>query len=144
MMPDRRKEVKKRFIEVFKKEANVSAACQVVGIAPKTAYEWRKVDKNFAEEWDDALNVSNDIIRKTIFGRAVDGWEEPLVSAGKIVRDEYGNPMTVKKYSDPLLQFLAKSRMPEFREKQSVDVNGSMKIVTEWGNSAVEDDDESK
>jgi len=141
MQPDKKKEAKKKFIEVFKKEANVSVACQASGIARKTAYQWRKEDNKFAEEWDSSVEVSNDVIRKAIFWRAVDGWEEPLVSAGKVVRDEYGDAMHVRKYSDPLLQFLAKSRMPEFREKQNVDVSGSLKIATEWGNALVDEDD---
>jgi len=142
MQPHERKQVKNKFIEALKKEANVTTACQVAGIDRKTSYRWRKDDSKFAEEWDSAVEVSNDVIRRAIFGRAVDGWEEPLVSAGKIVRDEYGNPMGIRKYSDPLLQFLARSRMKEFREKQELDVTGSMKIFTEWGNSALEDEDD--
>jgi len=142
MQPYERKEVKRKFIEAFKREANVLTACQISGISRKTAYQWRKDDSRFAEEWDSSVEVSNDVIRRAIFHRAVDGWEEPLVSAGKIVRDEHGSPMDIRKYSDPLLQFLAKSRMKEFREKQELDVTGSMKIFTEWGNSALEDEDD--
>ncbi len=49
--------------------------------------------------------------------RAVEGIEEPLVSAGKLVRDDHGQPIWVRRYSDNLLLGLLKARRPPRREK---------------------------
>ena len=49
--------------------------------------------------------------------RAVEGTQEPLVSAGRIVRDDDGRPIAVRRYSDNLLLALIKARRPPRRER---------------------------
>ena len=45
------------------------------------------------------------------------GVPEPLVSAGKLVRDDDGQPIMVQRYSDNLLLALIKARRPPRRER---------------------------
>lgn len=44
---------------------------------------------------------------------------EPLVSAGKLVHDDNGQPITVQRYSDNLLIALLKARRPPRRERSA-------------------------
>jgi hypothetical protein len=43
--------------------------------------------------------------------------QEPLVSAGKLVRDDDGQPITVRRYSDNVLLALLKAHRPPRRER---------------------------
>lgn len=69
-----------------------------------------------------AEQIANDRLRREILRRGVEGWLEPQFSAGK-------NMGNVRKYSDTLLIFLAKARMAEFKEKQTLDVNTTNRTV---------------
>lgn len=129
MNAQKRKEAKETFLACLRLDANVSLACDKAEISRQGAYLWREKDPEFARAWDDAVERSNDVIRRAIFQRAVEGWEEPLVSMGKALVDEDGKPLTIRKYSDSLLQFLAKSRMLEFRDKQQVEMSGSVDLT---------------
>src|SRR5205807_601275 len=60
--------------------------------------------------------AANAHIEAEIRRRAMEGWDEPVYQQGARVG-------TVRKYSDTLLIFYAKRRMPEYREKQALDVN---------------------
>jgi hypothetical protein len=42
---------------------------------------------------------------------------EPLVSGGKLVRDDSGQPIAVRRYSDGLLTALLKARRPPQRDR---------------------------
>jgi hypothetical protein len=56
--------------------------------------------------------MAADRLREEAWRRAVDGVSEPLVSAGKLVHDDDGQPIMVKRYSDSLLQVLMKAHQP--------------------------------
>jgi hypothetical protein len=47
----------------------------------------------------------------------VEGVPEPLVSGGKIIRDDDGQPIAIRRYSDNLLLALLKARRPPRRER---------------------------
>jgi hypothetical protein len=117
METEERKMVQAVFLEAFKTHANLSAACDAALIHIDTPYDWKKRYKDFAKEFEDAEQRSNDSIDMEIYRRAVTGWEEPLVSAGKHV-------CNVKKYSDAMLTLLAKSRMKKYRDKQELELTG--------------------
>ena len=72
-------------------------------------------------------------IEAEIHRRAIEGWD--IASAGK--------PLGVmRKYSDVLLMFYAKKRMPEYREKQSMELTGkdgeALVIKTQWSGTLLE------
>jgi hypothetical protein len=47
----------------------------------------------------------------------VEGVLEPLVSGGKVVRDDDGQPIAIRRYSDALLLALLKAHRPARRER---------------------------
>lgn len=91
----------------------------------------------FHEAWDAALEIGNDYLEKEAQRRAVDGYEEPVVhkgiqafvrdaQTGALELDENGQPipLTVRRYSDRLLEILLKARRPEkFRENMKIEAH---------------------
>ncbi len=54
----------------------------------------------------------------TVHNRAIEGWDEPVFYQGRVVGK-------MRKYSDRMLEMLAKKEIPGFRDKSEVDVNVS-------------------
>lgn len=114
-----------QFLESFSVTANVRAACMLAGIDRTLIYYWQEHDEHFSLKFHMAVQEANDVIRAELFRRAVQGYEKPVVSMGKVVYGSDGVPLTERVYSDQLLSLLAKARMPEFRDKQQVDVHAN-------------------
>jgi hypothetical protein len=131
-----------RFLKALAETGNVSAAVDLAGTSRTRTYELRKVDQAFRASWDEAENIASDRLEAEAWRRAVEGVQEPLVSAGKIVRDDDGNPIAIRRYSDSMLTLLLKARRPErFRDRSSIEHAGKNggPIVFQ---SYPEDDDE--
>jgi hypothetical protein len=94
------------FLEAMAKGSTVSAACKASGIERTSAYKLRDTHPDFAAAWDDARIQGIDRMEDAALSRAVDGWDEPLVSAGKLLGSTH-------KYSDNLLTTLLKANRPE-------------------------------
>ena len=109
------------FLATFEKSANITDSCKSAGIDRSTFYDWMEKYEQFSMLYHQAEQIANDAIRAEIFRRGHDGFEEQVIVGGKV--------QTLHKYSDTLLIFLAKARMPEFREKQSIDVNTNTSAV---------------
>lgn len=113
------------FLKALGQTGNISAAVVLAGTSRTRVYELRKVDEDFRAAWDEAENNASDKLEAEAWRRAVDGVQEPLVSAGKIIRDDDGNPVAIRRYSDAILTLLLKARRPEkFRERSSVEMSG--------------------
>lgn len=123
-----RQQVQEKFLKSFAMTANVRAACMAAGISRTTVYEWQEKDETFSLRFKQAELDANDVIRAELFRRAVQGVEKPVVSMGKIVyttdEKDKPKPLMERVYSDSLLALLAKARMPEFREKQQIEMSG--------------------
>ena len=128
MSKEQRKIAQEEFLKAFANTANVRAACMKAGISRNTVYQWAEHDEAFSFKFQQASLDADDMIRGELFRRAVQGVDEPVVSVGKLVYHD-GKPLTVKKYSDSLLALLAKARMPEFRDKQQLDINTNVNTV---------------
>src|SRR5215469_15768 len=93
---------RERFLKSLADTGNVTAAVAVAGTSRTRVYELRKTDPAFAAAWEEAEEIAADALEAEARRRAVEGTQELLVSAGKLVRDEDGQPIPVRKYSDPL------------------------------------------
>jgi hypothetical protein len=109
------------FLRTFADNANLRAACKAAGIDRSTVYRWQEHDDAFSFRFKQAEADANDVIRAAIYQRAIQGVDKPVFHAGVVAG-------AVREYSDTLLIFLAKSRMPEFRERQQVDISGQLDI----------------
>jgi hypothetical protein len=99
-----------RFLEALSETGSVTGAAAIAGTSRTRVYELRKNDVDFAWAWDEAEQRAVDRLREEARRRAVEGVAEPLVSAGKLVRDEDSQPVMVRRYSDRLLLAVATCR----------------------------------
>lgn len=91
---------------------DAAAAC---GCGTKYFKRRRDADPEFEAAYQEARADGDDVIRAEIKRRGVDGVKEAIYHDGKVVGYKWV-------YSDRLLEFLAKSRMPtEFGDKTTVD-----------------------
>src|SRR5258707_4031649 len=132
------------FLEEFAQHGNITLACRKVEIDRSTLYRWKEKSDTFLFKFNQAMEEAKDNIRAEIYRRAHDGIEEPVLAQGQLVyeyepvldadgtqrKDDKGKLMwqrgkmvTVRKYSDTLLIFHAKMLMPEYREKQQLDIH---------------------
>ncbi len=137
MSKEERKQAQETFLAAFALNANVMLSCRKAGIDRTLVYKWCEHDTEFNIRFKQAELDANDMIRGAIYQRGVQGVEKPALSMGKVVYeevpggiDEEGKPIVKRKplmlreYSDSLLALLAKARMPEFREKQQLEMSG--------------------
>ena len=106
-----------RFLKALSETGSVSTAVAVAGTSRTRVYELRKADPAFANGWEEAEEIAADRLEDEARRRALEGVPEPLVSAGKLVRDDDGQPIMVRRYSDNLLAALIKAHRPPPRER---------------------------
>lgn len=110
-----------QFLKSFASNGNVRIACAAAGIDRSTVRNWEEHDETFSMQYNLAKEDVNDAIRAEIFRRGMFGDEEYVTGFGKVVYHE-GKPLTIRKKSDTLLMFHARARMPEYRDKQDIDL----------------------
>ncbi len=108
MTDDERALAQQKFLARFRKVGTILSAARSAKITRQIVYYWLEHDEQFNLDYHDAIKDVNDAIVDEIDRRGRRGYKE-----GKIT-----------KYSDTLLIFLAKARMPEFREKQQFEMSG--------------------
>ena len=85
------------FLNVLANTGNVTAAVAAAGTSRTRVYELRKTDTAFAAAWDEAEEIATDRLQDEARRRAIEGVAEPLVSAGKLVRGDDGQPIMVQR-----------------------------------------------
>lgn len=108
---------KDAFLASFARHGIVSRACKDAEIDRSLVYQWKEHDDDFLIRYNIALEEAKDAIREEVRKRAQDGWDEDVYQLGKYAGK-------VHKYSDTLLIFHAKMLMPEYRDKQQVELTG--------------------
>lgn len=106
------------FLDQLVLVASISAACIAVGINRNTVRYWQEHDDYFALRYQDANQKIDDAFRSEIYRRGVTGYSEQVVTMK-------GDVVAVTKYSDRMLEFGAKARMSEYRDKLDVTSNGN-------------------
>lgn len=109
---------KERFLKELAKRANVSAAARAAKVDRSTPYHWREMDAEFAEAWDEAVEVAVDTLEAEAWRRAATGVLEPVFQKGEKVGH-------IRRYSDALMITLLKAhRKEKFSEKQQLEHSG--------------------
>ena len=108
---------KRAFIAGLNATPVVLMACIAASISRTTAYEWRNNDEAFAQDWDEALANSIDMLEVEAHRRGFEGTLEPVFHQG----EECGQ---IRKFSDTLAIFLLKAHRPQrYREYKYHDPN---------------------
>ena len=115
-----RTEAMRVFLDHFAKEANMTRAAAAAGVSRNTVYAWQEHDTDgFSERYHVAEAQANDAIDAEINRRAITGTLKPVYQGGKKVG-------CIREYSDVLLIFLAKARMPhKYRETTRLEHTGA-------------------
>jgi hypothetical protein len=77
-------ERKRLFLAALRHGFGTLAACRLVGISNRTAYNHRRDDADFARDWALARRMAILPLELVAFERAVDGVEEPVYAYGKL------------------------------------------------------------
>jgi len=101
------------FLARLAETGNVSEAARRAAVSRWSAYALRLADEGFALAWSEAAGEAADALEMEARRRAMEGVEQPVLYAGKPVHDDGGEPLTVRHYSDRLLELLLKARRPD-------------------------------
>lgn len=124
MTAEEKRIAKETFLKALSNTANVRAACLQANVDSSTVYRWQEHDEDFSFRFKQANQNANWILFGEAWRRAIQGDEEYVVSAGKLVYGPDGKPLINRKKSDRMLELLLKARLPEFRDKQSIEHSG--------------------
>ncbi len=115
-MAARRKLTKRkldRFLIVLSQKANVTEACEAIGVSNQALYEYKKEHPTFASKWVSTVDQALDKLEQEAWRRASDGVDKPVHYKGERVD-------TIREYSDALLMFLLRGHRPNiYRERPS-------------------------
>jgi hypothetical protein len=97
-------------------------------ISRKMAYEHRQRDKEFAEQWDEAIETALDLLHARVFQRCLEGDLEPVYYMGVVV--DY-----VRKFDSKLQIEMLRAYRPERFKTPGTQVNigtrGDVFVLTE-------------
>lgn len=120
-----------RFCELYKENSLISKCAQTLGINTQTVYKAIKSNPIFAEMVEEAKAHYRDKIVETVYKRAVEGVDEPII--GGMARDQI--VAYKRNYSDRLLELEAKRVEHGYRDKGGVEINtGGGVMVVNAGN----------
>lgn len=98
---------KKQFITALLENGGfIEQAVRAAKTSRRFVNEQYNADPEFALLWETVMELANEGIEQEIYRRAVKGVDKPLTNKGLLTGE------TVKEWSDNLLMFLAKARMP--------------------------------
>lgn len=119
-----------KFLEALAEYGVIQYACDAAGVSRSTVHRARQADDVFSAAFDDAREQAWDRLEREAFRRSVEGVPEPLVSGGRVVRDESGEIIYVNRYSDALMALMLKAkRSAEFRDKSQVEHLGDVGLT---------------
>jgi hypothetical protein len=110
-----------KFLEVLERTGSVTDGCRAVGIHPKTAYEHRKLDDEFAYQWQGALDAIADRLEKRFLEWAHDGWFEDVWFQDQKVGEK-------RKKSDALILAAIRAWKPDrYAERRELKVDATVR-----------------
>ena len=159
------------FLAAYRETGSITRAAAAAGVNRSLHYDRLKVDPTYKLAFEASKECAIASLEDEAIRRAREGVEEPVVwqgqisynpklnAAGGMVLDEEGRPMrgdpiTIRKYSDSLLQFLLRGAKPAtYRERHqitgSVDLNvtkfkGSLEDLLATYRALTSEDDQSE
>lgn len=127
-------EARAAYLEHLSQTGRKTDSARAAGVSLQTVRNHMKLDPTLADEVEDALEVYKDSLRAEIHRRAVEGVEEPVYYQGAVCG-------SVTRYSDRMLELEAKRHMPEYRDKNTVDVNHKGGVLVVPVDTTAKDDE---
>lgn len=120
-------ERRRLFLRAFALRGIVLDGCKAAGVSRSAVEHWRESSEWFDTLYNIAIEEAADRIEGEAFRRAVEGYDEPVIYQGMpttIVDGVTGEQkqLTVRKYSDALMQTLLKGARPDkYRDNHKVE-----------------------
>lgn len=109
-------------------DCSTREACAAVGLQRKDVRRVRKESVERDDDYRNARGYSDEQLVNTFRKLAVEGVLEPIVSAGKLVRDDNGQIIYKRVYSDRLVELGLKMHTPEGKamvaNKLGIEISG--------------------
>ena len=108
-----------RAIEAYAEYGTIGKAAEMSGVSYETIRKARIENPQFDESMEVAWKRYGDLVADEVRRRAVEGWEEPVFQRGELIGH-------VRKYSDRMLELMAKRTNTEFKERVAVEQKGTV------------------
>jgi len=110
---------KARFLDLYVQTGHFQKTCEIIGLVPRTVYNWKKSDPQFMEDFETADKLALQLLEDEAFRRATYGTEKAVFQQGKLVG-------YTREYSDTLMIVLLKARAPhKYKERFSGELTGA-------------------
>lgn len=110
--------VKRAFLAAYSTCASIRKAAEYSDIDRSTHYVWMREDPLYAEAFETAKVLAAESLEDEAVRRAHEGTLKPVYQGGKLVGH-------INEYSDTLMIFLLKGKMPEkYRERYEQHLTG--------------------
>ena len=122
-------------LEMFAKTGRISDAAMIAGVSVTTVRDHLNRDQDFSAAWEIARQQYCDHVTALVEKRGFEGIEEPIL--GGKYKDEVVAHKRV--FSDSLAMMHAKRYVPEYREKQQLDMTvtgGVLAVASSFNNTA--------
>ena len=111
-----------KYDPIIAETGNHTAAAKRAGINRKTLYKWVEKYPDFKEAYNQALEISIDLLELEARNRATKGAKEPVYYKGKVVGH-------VHKPSDRLMELLLRAHLPDkYSDRQQIDLNATFTV----------------
>lgn len=118
---------RREFLRAYRRCGEVTTAAYSIGVVPETVYNYKRANPAFALLMEKVRRRFRLGIEDEVYRRGVEGVVEPLVTGKGVVLDEEKNPVHVRKYSDRMLELLAKRSIPAYTDK--VELEGTLGLA---------------
>lgn len=118
-------EAQDRFFQRLTETNRIGQSAAYAGVSRQTIADYRENDPEFERRFKEARLDHCELIEEAIRERGIEGWEITRYNAnGEVSSVEH-------KFSEKCLEMYAKKHMPEYRDKQQLDVthNGGVLVV---------------
>lgn len=117
-------EAKGRFLEAIVRHGKRGLAAQEVGISIQTFRNHIKIDPEFAELFDAAIQERADRVTAQIEEEALEGFEEPIYS------QKTGELLGTKRvYETPIRLAILKRYDPEYKDRSETTISGAVGVL---------------
>jgi len=115
-------------LDVLRKGHSISAACRAIGVSRTCIHAHRHAEPEFNALVEDALLEGGELLEDEARRRAVEGVDKPIFGRdGRVLT-------TVHEYSDTLLIFLLKGRMPQkYKDRVQQEQSGDVTVRVVYG-----------
>jgi hypothetical protein len=104
------------FLKELEKTGNLRASAAHIGVVPSAVYAAAQKDQRFRDAIELARHKASHAIETELRRRGIEGYEEKVFFQGEQVG-------TQKRYSDRLLELLAKGNMEKYGKTSEIGVN---------------------